>query len=140
MEIRYFIGSHIALRGTLLCLAQMSRLFSMGNVDQGKSDHSSMPVRKLRELPQSSDRDKDRLVPLIAETLHEGGSVLVFCGGRAQTQSGAGLVVDMLPSVAELDVPEEVILRRQVLIETLRSSLEADGNPPLERMILNGEQ
>ena len=63
---------------------------------QGTSKHSSVPVRKLRGLPNSVPKDKDRLLPLIQETVEEGGSVLVFCGGRAQTQSTAGMTADNL--------------------------------------------
>jgi len=51
---------------------------------QGKSEHSSAPVKKLRELPKGVAKDKDRLLPLIAETVNDNSSVLVFCGGRCK--------------------------------------------------------
>ena len=96
-------------------------------------------MKRLRKLPESSTRDKDRLIPLIAETLKEGGSVLVFCGGRAQTQSGATLVVDMLQGSEDFMVSEDVQQGREALVQQLQSSLGQSSNPKLENMILNGE-
>ena len=106
---------------------------------QGRSNHSCAPVKQLRKLPASSTRDKDRLIPLIAETLREGGSVLVFCGGRAQSQSGAGLVVDMLKGSEELQVLEDVQNGRRILVQQLQSSLGQASNARLENMILSGK-
>lgn len=106
---------------------------------QGKSEHHSAPVKQLRKLRGSCARDKDRLIPLVAETVAEGGSVLVFCGGRAQTQSGAGLVVDMLPNFVDQNVPEDVKERRMALVELMRSVLGEASNVALEKMILSGK-
>ena len=96
-------------------------------------------MKQLRKLPESSERDKDRLIPLIAQTLREGGSVLVFCGGRAQTQSGAGLVVDMLQGSEEFSVSNDVQKGRQSLVQQLQSSLGQASNAKLEKLILNGK-
>ncbi len=106
---------------------------------QGRSKHSSAPVTQLRKLPESSARDKDRLIPLIKETLEEGGSVLVFCGGRAQTQSGASLVTDMLQDCTAFHVTGAVQCGRQALVQQLQTSLGQSSNTKLENMILHGE-
>lgn len=107
-------------------------------VSQEQSAHSSIPLRKVRKLPPSSDKDKDRLVPLIAETLLEGGSVLVFCGSRIQTQSGTGMVVEGLSTYTELKTALDLRMRREALVEGLRSTLGPSASPFLENSILNG--
>ena len=105
---------------------------------QGRSQHSSAPVREIRELPDSGVRDKDRLMPLIAETVAEGSSVLIFCGGRTQSQSGAKLAAEMLGTLLRNDVQEEVQLRREALVQQLREALGQAGNANLEHLILSG--
>ena len=56
-------------------------------------------LEAVRQLPEIDERDRDCLVPLIAEALNEGGtnSVLVFCSSRKQCQSRADMVADLLP-------------------------------------------
>ena len=52
------------------------------------------PFTVSRNLEGSYEhpRDKDRLLPLVAEVVAEGHSVLVFCAGRAQCKSCAGRI------------------------------------------------
>ena len=110
-----------------------------GPVFQERSQHSTAPVRKLRELPGSSARDNDRLLPLVAETVNEGGSVLVFCGGRAQCQSGAQLVADLLPGFLAAAAPAEAVAKREALVHQLRAELGAFSNASLEKLLLAGK-
>lgn len=51
----------------------------------------------VRQLVDSDARDRDLLLPLVAEVVTEAGSVLVFCASRKQCQSCAELLVDLLP-------------------------------------------
>ena len=95
-------------------------------------------MRKLRELPRSNARDRDRLLPLVAETVNEGGSVLVFCGGRAQCQSGAQLVADLLPAFLVAATPAEVLAKREALVFQLRAELGTFSNVSLEKLLLAG--
>ena len=106
---------------------------------QGKSENSSAPVKALRSLPESTPRDRDRLVPLVAETLEEGGSVLVFCGGRGQTQTGATLILDHLEEFAITKTEEAVQSRREALVQEMRDALGQGSSPLLEKLILRGE-
>ena len=62
-----------------------------------------------RQLPESDARDRDFLLPLLAEVVEEDGSVLVFCASRKQCQSCAELIADLLPGhippVSEVHIP-----------------------------------
>ena len=78
-------------------------------------------MRKLRALPASVPKDKDRLLPLIQETVEEGGSVLVFCGGRAQTQSTAGMTADNLAPSRVLPARFPLIVAYQCISRVLSS-------------------
>ena len=58
------------------------------------------PLEKVRDLPSSASRDRDCLVPLIAEVTAEGHSVLVFCATRKSCETCADMVAELLPQVA----------------------------------------
>jgi replicative superfamily II helicase len=92
----------------------------------------------MRELSPSVPKDKDRLLPLIAETVNEGGSVLVFCGGRAQTQSGASMAAENMVLSGELK--EGTSARREALVLQLQQEMGAFSNPLMENIIMKGEQ
>lgn len=63
------------------------------------------PLRAVREVAKPSDgrRDRDRLVPLVAEATAEGHSVLVFCSSRKQCEAAAALISDLLPQARRGD-------------------------------------
>lgn len=79
-------------------------------VVSAQAKQGQLDLEFLRQLADGDDRDKDHLVPLIAEALNEGGtnSVLVFCASRKQCQSCADIVADLLPD--HLPPVSEVIL------------------------------
>lgn len=101
------------------------------------SEHSSAPLKEQRQLPKScSARDKDRLLPLVIETLYEGDSVLVFCGSRLQTQCTAGMIAEALPRVLVAKFTEQ----RRSLVEELRREVGESMDSTLEKALLAGEQ
>lgn len=77
----YSCLDEFSLRATLACL----------QVSQSQEPMWG-PFTVARNLEESFEhpRDKDRLLPLVAEVVAEGHSVLVFCAGRAQCKSCAG--------------------------------------------------
>ena len=80
-------------------------------------------MKRLRELPESIPRDKDRLLPLVAEPVNENSSVLIFCSSRAQTQSTATFVADHLASLLKDAWSTDIFARRHELLERLRLKL-----------------
>ena len=80
-------------------------------------------MKRLRELPESVPRDKDRLLPLVAEPVNEDSSVLIFCSSRAQTQSTAAFVADHLASLLKDAWLPDIVARRHELLERLRLKL-----------------
>ena len=70
--------------------------------EAGEEEEEAVPpLREARELGPTPDalRDADRLVPLVAEVVREGHSVLIFCCARRQCESVAKLLADLLPQV-----------------------------------------
>jgi replicative superfamily II helicase len=61
------------------------------NAERGAAGACQLEHR--RALPASSPKDRDRFVPLVAEAAKDGHSVLVFCGGRRQTEGCAAQVM-----------------------------------------------
>ena len=66
-----------------------------------------MLEREVGACPQGGDpRDREGLVPLVAECARTGGGVLVFCASRAACQACAALLADALPGL--LGAPSQV--------------------------------
>lgn len=106
---------------------------------QVPTDSGGMALRRLRELPQSLAKDPDRLLPLVMEEAAGGGSVLIFCGGRGQARSTAGLVAVAL--AAEQGAPqEERSRRRAALVEELRREAGEAAAAELGPLLLAGTE
>lgn len=74
-----------------------------GSGNQTPCRHDSQDVldeilEKVRTLPTSDIRDRDRIVPLIAEAFAKRESTLIFCSSRRQCENCAELIADVLPS------------------------------------------
>lgn len=82
-----------------LCCLLLATALSYNFVAAVQAKAGEVELEAVRQLPDSDERDRDCLVPLIAEALNEGGtnSVLVFCSSRKQCQSCADMVADLLP-------------------------------------------
>ena len=88
-----------------------------------------------RELPGSVARDKDRILPLVAEVVAEGHSVLLFCAGRSPAEACASLIAEYLPQMLALDPGLEVMEERQRLLVQLQEDMGGYRNQLLERLI-----
>lgn len=64
----------------------------------------------------------------------EGHSVLIFCGGRRQTQACAAQVAELLPALLGAPVTPEARAARQKLASKLRDGLGGAPNKQLESL------
>lgn len=79
----------------------MYRIKGSGNQVSPRSDSQiafDEMLEKVRTLPTSDTRDKDRIVPLVAEAFAKNESILIFCSSRRQCESCAELIADVIPS------------------------------------------
>lgn len=68
------------------------------SVGQGKPASEEEDIlEQCGQVPESSGRDPDRIVPLVAECVEEGGSILIFCSSRKQCEKCADMLADLLP-------------------------------------------
>ncbi|KAK9815292.1 hypothetical protein WJX72_001157 [[Myrmecia] bisecta] len=97
------------------------------------------PLTRLRELGNSHARDRDRILPLIAEVVADGDSVLVFCAGRKQCQSCAELVAELLPEVLQGgSISAEMAAQRALLIEEMKAAMGGFSNASLQKTMAAG--
>lgn len=78
---------------------------------------------QIRALPKPCTRDKDHIVPLVAEAIANGKSVLVFCCSRRQCETCANMICESLFGLCSLYVREEMtcdISKRQRLVQKLQ--------------------
>ncbi|DBA82486.1 TPA: hypothetical protein ACH3X2_000714 [Trebouxia sp. C0005] len=93
----------------------------------------------MRELPESTVRDQDRLVPLVAEVVMLSEPVLVFCASRKQTQSCAELLSELLPSHPGCEaVAEAAQEARKALVMDMQDAMGGFSNAALEKLMLAG--
>jgi replicative superfamily II helicase len=89
-----------------------------------------------RELPGSIPCDKDRILPLVAEVVAEGHSVLLFCAGRSPAEACASLIAAHLPQLVTVDQGmAEVMEERQRLLAQLQEDMGGYKNELLEKLI-----
>lgn len=105
---------------------------------QEKCEYSSAPVRELRQLPVSTLKDRERLLPLVAEPVAEGSPVLIFCSSRAQTQSTAAMIAEALPALLPQPTSDETAAKRRALVEQLRAATQDFSDPALEMLLSAG--
>lgn len=81
------------------CAVHMRHYSDVALVGQAKPASEEEDVlEQCGQVPESSARDPDRIVPLVAECVAEGGSVLVFCSSRKQCEKCASMLADLLPA------------------------------------------
>lgn len=101
------IASGIVWSHTVSVLDKLSLVHDMRFFLQAKA--GQLCLERQRQLPESDARDRDFLLPLVAEVVGEARSVLVFCASRKQCQSCAELIADLLPAhvppVSEVCIP-----------------------------------
>ncbi|GFR45397.1 hypothetical protein Agub_g6680, partial [Astrephomene gubernaculifera] len=97
----------------------------------------SEPLVEERELPESSPKDPDRLVPLVAEVAREGHSTLVFCASRNACQGCAGLLAELLPQQLG-PASAETISARKALLTDLQDASGGYLSPELGKLIMAG--
>ncbi|BDA50034.1 DNA polymerase theta [Coccomyxa sp. Obi] len=102
-----------------------------------KAKAGELGLEPQRQLPESDVRDRDLLLPLVAEVVGEAGSVLVFCASRKQCQSCAELIADLLPGHVP-PVSEEVRQAREDLAEGMRGAMGGFADAALERLMRAG--
>ncbi|GLI65409.1 hypothetical protein VaNZ11_008967 [Volvox africanus] len=95
------------------------------------------PLVEERDLPESSPKDPDRVVMLVAEVAREGHSTLVFCATRNACQGCAGLLADLLPKQLPAVSPETFEARRTLLVE-LQDASGGYLSPELQKLIEAG--
>ncbi|GIL55845.1 hypothetical protein Vafri_11347, partial [Volvox africanus] len=95
------------------------------------------PLIEERDLPESSPKDPDRVVMLVAEVAREGHSTLVFCATRNACQGCAGLLAELLPKQLPPVSPETFQARRTLLVE-LQDASGGYLSPELQKLIEAG--
>ncbi|GMH42021.1 hypothetical protein BSKO_09940 [Bryopsis sp. KO-2023] len=115
----------------------------------GSRSNPSAPdesFQQIRQLAQSHDRDRDRLVPLVAEAVSRKESVLVFCQSRKQCENCARMLCEFLPGACHLHEVAETkehekrkpAVQRENLVRRLQDSMVGYPNPLLEKLVQNG--